>query len=122
MILTSLSGHCNANECVRVTLKGVILGKGVCSRLGLKDGDCVGVFCDAERKGDMYLCPTPLASGYPLHKRGKQYHLHSRELARQILAVSNVNTGNALFKVGEAIEYDGVLALPIISRINYANQ
>ncbi len=121
MILSSLLGHCNTSECIRISDKGVALGKGVCSRLGLKDGDFVGVFSDNERKGDLYLCPAPPASGYALHKRGKQYHLYSRDLARRLLQEANVNTGNALFKVGEAIDYGGVVALPIISRINYAN-
>lgn len=124
MILSSISiNHCNTDECVRISAKGVILGKGVCSRLGLNDGDFVGVFRDTERKGDLYLGASTAASGYPLHRRSKQYHLHSRDLARLILNESGITTGDttALFKVGEAVEYNGRVVLPIITRINYAN-
>lgn len=123
MILSSISlNHCNTDECVRISAKGVVLGKGVCSRLGLKDGDCVGVFHDTERKGDLYIGPATPASGYTLHRRSKQYHLHSRDLARLILNESGITTGDtALFKVGEAVEYNGSVVLPIITRINYAH-
>lgn len=123
MILSSISiQHRNTGECVRVFAKGVILGQGVCARLGLKEGDCIGVLCDSERKGDLYLCAVAPVKGYPIHKRGKQYHLHSRELARLILSEANVvDKDFALFRVGEPVEYNGGIVLPIITKINYAN-
>lgn len=122
MRLASLSaGRCNTGECIRVFAKGVILGKDVCSRLGLQDGDYVGVFNDVERPGDLYLGPASPVKGYPLHRRGKQYHLHSRELAKLILEVANITSGSsALFRVGPPVEYNGIMVLPIISKINYA--
>ena len=123
MILSSLSAtHCNTQECIRIDAKGVILGRCVARRLGVKEGDCVNIFRDITHKGDLYIAISSAASGYPLHKRAEQYHLHSRDLARLILTEAGVISGNtALFKVGEAIEYDGAMVLPIITRINYAN-
>ena len=123
MILSSLSTtHCNTQECIRIDAKGVILGRGVARRLGIKDGDCVNVFRDVTRKGDLYIAISAAANGYPLHKRAEQYHLHSRDLARLILTEAGVTQENtALFKVGDAVEYDGAIVLPIITRINYAN-
>ena len=123
MILSSIiPNRCNTNECIRVYAKGVILGRGICSRLGLQEGDYVGVFCDTQRKGDIYIGSAPAASGYPLHRRGKQYHLHSRNLAQRIFNELGITAGEtALFKVGDAVEYEGAMVLPIITRRNYAN-
>ena len=123
MRLVPLSARrCNTSECIKVFPKGVILGRGVCSRLGLKEGDYVGVFCAPDRKGDLYIGPASSVKGYQLHRRGQQYHLNSRELAKLILTETNITPGeSALFRVGESFDYDGMKVLPIISRINYAH-